>query len=178
MWGTAPEMNTDPERHKSLKALLLIIRMNGTLFDIVLTAIDGKETTLGPYKGKKLLIVNTASECGFTPQYEQLEYLHRQHGDKVQVLGFPSNDFGAQEPGTDAEIAQFCTKNFGVTFPLFSKIPVKGDAAHPLYKWLKEKTGQEPNWNFAKYLVSEDGTEVKFLGPAVDPVGEELISQL
>lgn len=151
--------------------------MNDSIYDIRLSSIGGKETTLGPYKGKKLLIVNTASECGFTPQYEQLEYLHKNYGEKIQVLGFPSNDFGGQEPGTNAEIAQFCTKNFGVTFPLFSKIPVIGEDAHPLYKWLKEKTGQEPNWNFAKYLVSADGSEVKFFGPGVGPVDEELISQ-
>jgi glutathione peroxidase len=149
-----------------------------SLFDLTLPSIDGKEIALKNFKGKKLLIVNTASECSLTPQYEQLEYLHQHYGSKVQVLGFPANDFGAQEPGTDTEIKGFCTKNYGVTFPMFSKISVKGNNAHPLYRWLKEKTGEEPNWNFAKYLVSEDGTKVKFINAVISPVDESLLSQL
>jgi glutathione peroxidase len=152
--------------------------MTPGLFNIEVKSISGEHLTLERYKGKKLLIVNTASECGFTPQYEQLEYLHQHYGDKVQVLGFPSNDFGAQEPGSDAEISSFCSVNYGVTFPMFSKITVKGGNAHPLYKWLREKTGSEPNWNFAKYLVSENGSEVEFFSPALSPVDEALVSRL
>ncbi|HEY6161472.1 MAG TPA: glutathione peroxidase [Bacteroidia bacterium] len=149
-----------------------------TVFDFKVTSIDGKEISLSGFRGKKLLIVNTASECGFTPQYGQLQWLHEHHGDKVTVLGFPSNDFGAQEPGTDAEIKNFCSKNYGVAFPMFGKIPVKGDEAHPLFKWLAQKSGEQPNWNFAKYLVDESGTQVKFISPALSPADEGFLALL
>jgi glutathione peroxidase len=150
----------------------------GNIFEYTIKSIDGREIPLSEFKGKKLLIVNTASECGFTPQYEQLQWLHENYGDKVFVLGFPSNDFGAQEPGTDAEIKNFCSKNYGVSFPMFSKITVKGDGAHPLYKWLARESGEEPNWNFAKYLVDESGMQVKFISPALSPADEGFLSLL
>jgi glutathione peroxidase len=149
-----------------------------SLYSFTLSSIDGKEVPLSSFAGKKVLIVNTASECSLTPQYEQLEYLHKHYGDKVQVLGFPANDFGAQEPGTNEEIRGFCTKNYGVTFPMFTKISVKGDGAHPLYKWLKEKTGKEPNWNFAKYLVDETGENVQFISAEKSPVDEDLLKKI
>lgn len=146
-------------------------------------SIDGKIIDFSQYQGKKVLIVNTASECGFTPQYAQLEELHKQYGDQVEVLGFPCNDFGGQEPGSEAEIATFCTKNYGVTFQLFSKITVKGPNKPPLYEWLeaKDKNGwndQIPSWNFCKYLIDEDGNLIKFWPSVVDPMSDEVISAI
>ena len=129
------------------------------------------------YKGKVLLIVNVASQCGNTPQYADLQKLHEQYGNKLTILGFPANNFGEQEPGTNAEIKGFCTKNYGVTFQMFEKISVKGADRHPLYAWLKEKTGQEPTWNFSKYLVKPDGT-VKFFDSKVLPFDPKIINEL
>ena len=141
-----------------------------TIFNIELTDILGKKTTLSQFKGKKFLIVNTASACGYTPQYAALQKVHEK-GDMV-VLGFPCNDFGAQEQGSESEIASFCEVNFGVTFPLFSKLHVKGDDQHPLYKWLSDPSrngwnSQLPDWNFCKYLIDENGMLMKFYSSAV-----------
>jgi glutathione peroxidase len=129
------------------------------------------------YKGKTLLIVNVASKCGFTPQYADLQQLQEQHGNNVVVLGFPANNFGAQEPGSSIQIAEFCEKNYGVSFQMFEKISVKGDDQHPLYQFLKEKTGQEPSWNFCKYLVKPDGT-VKFFPSKVKPMDQEILAEI
>lgn len=157
--------------------------MINSIYDIKLTTIDGKETTLSQYKGKKILIVNVASECGYTPQYADLQKLHETYGSKVVVLGFPCNDFGAQEPGTEAEIGVFCQKNYGVTFQLFSKLHTIGENQHPLYKWLstKELNGwneEVPRWNFCKYLISEDGKLLKYFNQKVKPLDEEIIKEL
>jgi glutathione peroxidase len=154
-----------------------------SIYDIPLVTNDGQKTTLSKYKGKKILIVNVASECGYTPQYEDLEKLQKQYAHKVAVLGFPANDFGGQEPGSDQQIAAFCQKNFGVTFPLFQKAPVSGAEAQPLFKWLasKEQNGkneQAPNWNFCKYLISEDGTLLKFYPSKVAPLSDELLKDI
>ncbi len=140
-----------------------------SVYDFQIQSISGEMIDFSDYKGKKIMIVNTASECGYTPQYEDLQLVHENFGDKVQVLGFPANNFGGQEPGSDQQIAIFCEKNYGVDFPLFSKMDVVGENQHPLYKWLKEKTGKEPNWNFCKYLVSEDGKKVSFYPSSVNP---------
>ncbi|HEY0772073.1 MAG TPA: glutathione peroxidase, partial [Sphingobacteriaceae bacterium] len=129
------------------------------------------------YKGKTLLLVNVASKCGYTPQYADLEKLHEQFGDKVVVLGFPANNFGSQEPGTNTEIAEFCQKNYGVKFQMFEKISVKGADQHPLYQFLKEKTGEEPSWNFCKYLVKPDGT-IKFFNSKVKPLDSQIVDAL
>lgn len=134
-----------------------------SFYDFKVQTIDGKEFDFAQLKGKKVLIVNTASECGYTPQYAELEELYQKWGgDKFTILGFPSNDFGAQEPGTNAEIQQFCKKNYGVSFPMMEKISVKGEEAHPLYQWLthKSKNGVQDaqvKWNFQKYLIDEKG---------------------
>jgi len=154
-----------------------------TVYDFTVQTIDGKDVKLSQYKGKKLLIVNTASECGYTPQYKELEELYKKHGDKVTVLGFPANNFGAQEPGSNAQIATFCEKNYGVTFPLFSKISVKGDDMAPLYKFLSDKSkngavGEAPNWNFCKYLIDEQGHVVKFYPSKVTPLSAELVGDI
>ncbi|WP_313167932.1 glutathione peroxidase [Massilia oculi] len=149
-----------------------------TAYEFNATALDGQPVDLARYRGKALLIVNTASACGFTPQYQGLEELQRRYADQgLVVLGFPCNQFGRQEPGSEAEIGAFCEKNYGVTFPMFSKIDVNGDDAHPLFRFLK---GEAPGvlgteaikWNFTKFLVNKDGAVVKRYAPATKP--EEL----
>ena len=139
---------------------------------------DGTVRRLSDYKGQVLLIVNTASRCGFTPQYEGLEALHKKYKDQgLRVLGFPSNDFGAQEPGSDADIKGFCSLNFGVTFDLFSKVAVKGAAQHPLYKFLTTESGHNGAiaWNFAKFLVDREGKVVERFGPDTEPGSARLV---
>ena len=149
-----------------------------TAYDFQATALDGQPVDLARYRGKALLIVNTASACGFTPQYQGLEELQRRYADQgLVVLGFPCNQFGRQEPGSEAEIGAFCEKNYGVTFPMFAKIDVNGDDAHPLFRFLKgEKPGvlgtEAIKWNFTKFLVDRDGAVVKRYAPATKP--EEL----
>lgn len=151
-------------------ALLFAFVMSApTIYDFKVNSLEGKQVDFSAYKGKTLLIVNTASKCGYTPQYEELQKLHEQFGSKVTILGFPANNFGGQEPGTNLQIAEFCKANYGVTFQMFEKVSVKGDDQHPLYALLKEKTGQEPSWNFCKYLVKPDGT-VKFYKSSVKPM--------
>lgn len=153
------------------------------VYDIELTDIHGKPHPLGQYKGKRILIVNTASECGYTPQYKQLQELHTTLGDKIAVLGFPCDDFGGQEPGSEEQIEQFCEINYGVTFPLFEKIHVVGPEKHQLYKWLTDPSlngwnSQEPTWNFCKYVISEEGHLLHFLSAAVDPFDERITAGL
>jgi glutathione peroxidase len=149
--------------------------VEGSVYDFVMPSIDGKEINFAQFKGKKLLLVNTASKCGYTPQYADLQKLHERFGDRVAVLGFPANNFLWQEPGTNEEIASFCEKNYGVTFQMFEKISVKGKDKHPLYKWLQSKTGNSPGWNFCKYLVNEDGTEVSYFSNKVEPLDNKII---
>lgn len=144
---------------------------------------DGTALDLSIYKGKKLLVVNTASECGYTPQYEELQQLHEQYGNKIQVLAFPANNFGGQEPGSDAQIQQFCSKNYGVTFPVLAKISVTGNDAHPLFQWLADPAqngwnSNAPDWNFCKYLIDENGELIRFFNSSVSPVGKEILEQL
>ena len=146
-----------------------------TVYDFKAAGIDGKQVDLKTFKGKVLLIVNTASQCGFTPQYKGLEAVYQQFKDKgVEVLGFPCNQFGAQEPGTAEEIGAFCERNFGVTFPLFDKVDVNGSNAHPLFQHLKSEApglmGTEAiKWNFTKFLVRKDGTVFKRYAPQTEP---------
>jgi glutathione peroxidase len=148
-----------------------------SLYDFKMTSIDGEQIDFAKYKGKTLLIVNVASKCGFTPQYADLQKLQEQYGNKITILGFPANNFGSQEPGTNIEIAEFCQKNYGVSFQMFEKISVKGDDQHALYKFLKEKTGQEPTWNFCKYLVKPDGT-ITFHNSKVNPLDKAIVDAL
>lgn len=163
---------------KLIVSLFLVILMNPqSIYDLKMNSLEGKSVDFSSYKGKTLLIVNTASECGNTPQYAELQKLHETYGDKVVILGFPANNFGGQEPGSNEQIASFCQKNYGVTFQMFEKISVKGNDQHPLYAWLKEKSGQEPGWNFSKYLVKPDGT-VKFFKHSVKPMDPQIISEL
>lgn len=158
-------------------ALLMITTASSSIYDFKINSLEGEEIDFSRYKGKNLLIVNVASKCGFTPQYADLQKLHDAFGDKVIVLGFPANNFGSQEPGSHEEIAEFCERNYGVKFQMFEKVSVKGDDQHPLYQWLKEKTGQEPSWNFCKYLVKPDGT-VKFFPSKVKPLDQEILNAL
>lgn len=135
-------------------------------------------------KGKKVLLVNTASNCGYTGQYDELQKLHEQYADKLVILGFPANDFKEQEKGTDEDIAQFCKINFGVTFPLMKKSTVvKVADQNDVYKWLSDSTkngwnSKAPSWNFSKYLISEDGKLLNYFDPAVSPLGKEIVDQL
>ena len=143
----------------------------------------GKPVNLEQFRGKYLLIVNLASNCGFTGQYAELENLYQQHRDKLEVLGFPANDFGGQEPGSDETIASFCQLNFGVSFPLFKKDSVKGTGMQPVYQWLTDPAkngwnGEAPNWNFCKYLVSPTGELLGFYTAAVSPLTPGLVNQL
>ena len=146
-----------------------------SIYDLSAKDIRGKERKLDEYKDKVLLIVNVASKCGFTPQYKGLEALYEKlHARGFEILGFPSNQFGAQEPGNEAEIAQFCDLNYGVTFPLFAKLDVNGSAAAPLYQYLKkEKPGllgsEAIKWNFTKFLVDRKGNVVERYAPNVEP---------
>ena len=140
-----------------------------SLHEITLRTLDGKSQSLAAYKGKVVLAVNVASECGFTPQYEGLQKLYAEYRDRgLVVLGFPCNQFGAQEPGTPAQIEAFCQKNYGVTFPLFEKLDVKGAQKAPVYQFLTAKHG-EPAWNFHKYLVGKDGQVIAAFPSKVAP---------
>jgi glutathione peroxidase len=145
------------------------------VYDFSATSLDGHEVALRSYQGKVLLIVNTASKCGFTPQYQGLEELYQRYRPRgLVVLGFPCNQFGAQEPGAAAEIAAFCQKNYGVTFPMFGKIEVNGAGAHPLYRWLKQSApgllGSEAiKWNFTKFLLDRSGRVKDRFAPATAP---------
>ncbi|MFN7492209.1 MAG: glutathione peroxidase [Cyclobacteriaceae bacterium] len=162
----------------SLLFFLTTLFMTPTsIYDFKIQSIDGKEIDFVQYKDKTLLIVNTASECGYTPQYADLQELHEKIGNQITILGFPANNFGGQEPGTNVQIASFCKKNYGVTFQMFEKISVKGSDQHPLYQFLKEKSGKEPSWNFCKYLVKPDGT-VKFFASGVNPGDDDILKEL
>jgi glutathione peroxidase len=148
-----------------------------TAFDFSFTAIDGKKMPFAQYRGKVLLVVNTASECGYTPQYKGLEELSNRYRERgLVVVGVPSNDFGVQEPGTDAAIARFCEVNYHVTFPMTHKEPVTGASAHPFYKWIAKEVGEDhlPKWNFTKYLVSRDGAIRGLFPSKVKPESPEL----
>jgi glutathione peroxidase len=153
-----------------------------SIYDIKVNGLDGKAYDLSALKGKKILIVNTASECGFTPQYEGLEELHQKHGDKVVILAFPCNDFGGQEPGSAEKIQQFCSTKFHTTFQLMEKVNTKSNV-HPLYKWLTDpaKNGwndKAPTWNFCKYLIDEKGELLKFYPSSVKPMSTDIVGML
>lgn len=153
-----------------------------SFYDFKVKDIDGKDFDLSSLKGKKVLVVNTASKCGLTPQYKQLEELFKTYGgEKFTIIGFPANNFMQQEPGTNKEIAEFCEKNYGVTFRMMSKISVKGDDMAPLYQWLtsKSKNGvidSEVKWNFQKYLIDESGHLVDVIDPRTKPDDEKIVS--
>lgn len=167
---------------------LILTNQNSTkaitsIYNIDFDVSNGRKSTLNIYRGKKILIVNTASKCGYTPQYRQLQEMHEQMHEKIQIIAFPCNNFGTQEPGNDDEILNFCTANYGVTFPLFKKINVIGNEAAPIYKWLTDKNlngwnEQAPEWNFCKYLIDEEGNLIAFYSQHVEPASNEILTKI
>lgn len=155
------------------------VMVKGSFYDFSLKSLDGKETIdFAKYKGKKVVVLNTASECGYTPQYADWQAFHKEHGDKIVVLGVPANNFGGQEPGSNKEIATFCQKNYGVTFQMLEKVSVVGSDQHPLFKWLSKKdlngwNDKEPTWNFCKYVINEKGEVSHFFASGVKPNSPE-----
>jgi len=157
--------------------------MTNTLYQFTVNSLDGKPVSLEQFRGKKIVILNVASKCGFTPQYADWEKYYTENQQNVVVLGFPSNDFMNQEPGSAEDIAEFCQKNYGVTFPMFEKVTVKGEGIAPLYRWLTEPAqngwnSQEPSWNFCKYLINEKGELTHFFASKVKPDSPEFLSAL
>jgi glutathione peroxidase len=154
-----------------------------SIYDFKVTGIDGGEIRFSDFKGKKILIVNTASKCGYTPQYAGLEQLYKQQKGNLVIVGFPANNFLFQEPHSNETIQSFCAKNYGVSFPMAAKIDVKGKNMHPLYVWLTEKkyngfSDNSVKWNFQKYLIDEKGQLIEVFAPGVEPLSEELLSKL
>lgn len=178
-----------PSTDVSTLTLLAIFAMSGmftistttSIYDFTLKDITGKEVHLETYRGKVVLIVNVASECGYTPQYKDLQALYERYKERgFVILGFPSNDFGRQEPGTEQEIAAFCKTNYGVSFDMFSKISVKGEGQHPLYKFLTSYEGVAGNvkWNFTKYLVDRNGRPIRKFSSSVKPLSMEVVESV
>ena len=154
-----------------------------SIYDFKVAGLDGDTIDFAEFKGKKILIVNTASKCGFTPQYEDLEKLYKTYKDKLVIVGFPANNFFSQEPGSNETISEFCKKNYGVSFPMAAKISVKGKNIAPIYKWLcnKEENGvmdAKISWNFNKFLLDENGKIIAHFKSAVKPMSEEIVSRL
>jgi len=166
----------------SKKEVLDFSGLSNSIYEYYSIDIDGQEISLSEYKNKKILIVNVASKCGYTPQYEGLQNLHEKYGDKIEILAFPANDFLWQEPGKNEDIKQFCSTKYGVSFRMFEKTVVKKNKKqHPIYKWLSHKelngwNDQEPNWNFCKYLINEKGELVHFYSSKTKPLSDEILN--
>ena len=157
--------------------------MKSSIYEFKVDGLSGDVIDFSKFKGKKILIVNTASKCGFTPQYEYLEKLYQKYNDKLVIVGFPANNFNSQEPGTNDDIKAFCTKNYGVTFPMAAKISVKGDDMAPIYKWLTHKSENgvldaEITWNFNKFLLDENGTLLAKFESNVAPMSDDIVKYL
>ena len=173
--------NMPSTNHDSTKTTVPVALKS--IYDFKVEALDGGTIDFAKYKGKKILVVNTASKCGYTPQYEGLEKLYEKYKDKLVIIGFPANNFGGQEPGTNTEIKEFCKKNYGVTFPMAAKVSVKGDDTAPIFQWLCNKTQNgvldaEIKWNFGKFLLDEKGNLISYFPSKVEPMSEELTSKL
>ncbi|MCK9401863.1 MAG: glutathione peroxidase [Chitinophagaceae bacterium] len=169
----------------TLLAILSAFSLPGdpSIHSFKVKSIEGKTIDFAQFKGKKILVVNTASKCGYTPQYEALEKVYEQYKDKLVIVGFPANNFGGQEPGADSEIQEFCKARYGVTFPMASKVSVKGDDTAPIYKWLTSKTANgvldaEIKWNFTKFLLDENGKLIAYFPSNVKPDSEEILKYL
>lgn len=153
-----------------------------SFYDLQAETLEGEPFSFSDLRGKRVLVVNTASKCGYTPQYEPLEELHKRYADQgLVILGFPCNQFGRQEPGSATDIREFCTRNYGVSFQMMSKVDVKGDNQHPVYAWLTQQTlngagDHKVRWNFHKFLVNDQGELVAALGSGADPLGEEVLA--
>ncbi len=183
----AQEIKQRPISIEKPSVVAVSLKENETIaskfYDFKMKSLDGEEVSLAQFKGKKIIILNTASACGYTPQYEDWEKFYKLNKDKVVVLGFPCNQFMGQESGSNAEIKSFCQKNYGVTFPMFEKIDVKGDKKAPLYAWLTDKSQngwneQVPSWNFCKYLINEKGELTNFFASKIKPDNAEFIAAL
>jgi glutathione peroxidase len=171
-----------------MKIALIALLISGlmaavSIYDFKVDGLEGGSIDLSQYKGKKIMIVNTASKCGNTPQYAELEQLYAKYKDKLVIIGFPANNFGGQEPGTNAEIKEFCTKNYGVTFPMAAKVSVKGDDIAPLFKYLvneSKKLGVEDpiKWNFTKFLIDENGKLIAVINSKTKPLSEDVMKYL
>jgi glutathione peroxidase len=166
-----------------LICLLFATVLDGSIYDFKVPGLMGGEIDFSKFKGKKIMIVNTASKCGNTPQYADLEKLYESYKGKLVIVGFPANNFGSQEPGTNEEIAEFCKKNYGVSFPMAEKISVKGDDTAPLYKWLVDEAAKKGikdpvTWNFTKFLVDENGQFVTVFSAKTQPMSEEVLKYL
>ena len=182
-----------------ISSLLSVLLSGSSIYDFKVAGLDGKEIDFSAFKGKKVLIVNTASKCGNTPQYTDLQKLYDKYKNKLVIVGFPANNFGGQEPGENAEIEEFCKKNYGVTFPMAAKVSVKGDDIAPIYKWLTQQSGEMAkkmtpktsadyawrdflrnpvSWNFTKFLVDENGNLVGVFHNKVSPMSEEITKYL
>jgi glutathione peroxidase len=166
-----------------LIGLLFATMLDGSIYDFKVAGLMGGEIDFSKFKGKKIMIVNTASKCGNTPQYADLEKLYESYKGKLVIVGFPANNFGSQEPGTNEEIAEFCKKNYGVSFPMAEKISVKGDDTAPLYKWLVDEAAKKGikdpvTWNFTKFLVDENGQFVTVFSAKTQPMSEEVLKYL
>lgn len=163
-------------------SILLLLPAAKTLYNFTADGIDGKQIDFSKFKGKKVLIVNTASECGYTPQYKDLQKLYETYSSKLVIVAFPANNFGGQEPGSNSDIKQFCSKNYSVTFPVAAKVSVLGNDISPFFKWLT----QEPNpdftgdikWNFEKFLFNENGKLIRRFRSKVNPMSDEIISSV
>ncbi len=169
MFSTAPSLSAPAE-----------LRSKSSIYDFSAKTLDGADIKLKKYKGKKIIILNVASECGYTPQYGDWQKFYEENSDKAVVLGFPANNFKGQEPGSNEQIAAFCKKNYGVTFPVFEKVSVLGDDQSPIYKWLTNKdlngwNSQVPTWNFCKYLIDENGKLINFFPSKIKPTSPEFL---
>lgn len=167
---------------KILLAAMSILFFNG-IYDFKVPSLEGGEIDFSKFRGKKILIVNTASKCGYTKQYEDLQRLHETYKSKLVVVGFPANNFGGQEPGSNSEIQEFCKKNYGVTFPMAEKVSVKGSDTHPLFQWLTQKSQNgvmdaDIRWNFTKFLLDENGKLLAVFPSSVKPDSEEITKHL
>lgn len=183
LWGAAlagcgPSYLGPDQAQASEKGILLMAAQTGSVYDFTLDDIDGKPTPLNKFRGKVLLLVNTASMCGNTPQYTDLEAIYEKYQDRgLEILAFPANNFGQQEPGTNQEIKSFCFTKYSLTFPLFSKISVKGSDKHPLYRYLTEQSPfpGEVEWNFQKYLVDRSGNVIARFHHRTKPLADEIV---
>lgn len=163
--------------------LAMVLPVFISIYDFKVPSLDGKEINFSDFRGKKILIVNTASECGFTPQYEDLQELHEKYQSKLVIVGFPANNFGGQEPGSNEEIKDFCKKNFGVTFLMAEKVSVKGSDIHPLFKYLTQEAAKKGikdpiGWNFTKFLLDEKGNLIDVYPSKVKPMSDKIVSHL
>ena len=179
--GCTPKANNINQQTPKMESTT--INNQQSIYDFKVEGLEGGTIDFATFKGKKILVVNTASECGFTPQYKELQSLYEQYKEKLVIVGFPANNFGGQEPGSAAQIKVFCEKNYGVTFPMAAKISVKGSDMAPLYKWLTSKEANgvldaEIGWNFNKFLIDEKGHMVAYFPCKVKPMGEEITSKL